>query len=236
MNKDYTFDELMNWKKIQNEATEKITAELRDLTTKAAELNRAMLAATDLDDTEAYVDAEAKYNAIMAQIRRKRNNLLFPAVFSRENVKAAWSEYAKDYNKKFDKRFEEYAKAREALAARYVDLVKAQAQALGARRTFNALLATDPRVRDSLMYNDAEYFLSPELEELHYLPNRSTATVTGGRATAIDVAYFIKTGTLPKSAFAGLALTVDSHVPTAVDLDTDNSFDQTKAFFGLYIP
>ena len=84
---------------------------------------------------------EEGYIAAMDEIRTLENRLYVknkivnstaPAV-TEEELSEAWTEYAADYNKKFQRKYAEYAKARKQLCKIYADMVSDQNQALTLR-------------------------------------------------------------------------------------------------------
>ncbi len=109
---------------------DKIAGVIADLIRKESELAEAANAAAEAGDVDLYQQKTSELGKVRATIyvRRKQMEKLCP--FTDADVVAAWGEYASSFNKGFQKRLDEYGKAREALRKMYMELVRDQNAAL----------------------------------------------------------------------------------------------------------
>ena len=101
-------------------------------------------AKSDAEDLANNADEDG-YIAAMSEIRKLEDRLYVKRkiisstapVVANEDVSEAWSEYAADYNKRYKRKYAEFAKARKVLCRLYADMVSDQNQALKLRAKIN---------------------------------------------------------------------------------------------------
>lgn len=117
---------------------ESLQAELKDLRGKQHDLEEEMDKAAEAEDLALYQAKKAELNDISDLISIKSKRLeRFTVKVDENEVRDAWSEYVKEYNKTFKDAWNEFVKQREALYASFKAIVLAQNEALKIR----ALLA-----------------------------------------------------------------------------------------------
>ena len=117
---------------------EALRADLKDLRGKQHDLEEEMDKAAEAEDLALYQAKKAELNDISDLISIKSKRLeKFTVKVDENEVRDAWSEYVKEYNKKFKDAWNEFLKQREALYASFKAVVIEQNEALKIR----ALLA-----------------------------------------------------------------------------------------------
>ena len=129
-------DEFEKLRKQTQAEKDKLAGVIEDLIRKESELLDAANVAAEAGDVDLYQQKTAELEKTRATIfvRRKQMDKLVP--FTDADVVAAWSEYASGFNRAFQKRLDEYGKAREALRKMYMELVRDQNAALIERKRY----------------------------------------------------------------------------------------------------
>lgn len=122
---------------------QKIAAMIEDLIRQESELNDAANAAAEAGDVDLYEAKSKELEKIRATIfvRRKQMDKLCP--FTDSEVMESWSDYAKTFNRSFEKKIAEYEKQAKAVREAFLDLVRTQNEALIARERY-AGMVSDP--------------------------------------------------------------------------------------------
>lgn len=139
-----TIDELARQVKAAEDAKEALRKEINGLKEQKTEVHNAAQTAAEGGNVDLYLEKHRAEEHLDAEIFVKEIQLKKPVARpSDEEIRMAWEDYAKGYNKDFEKALAEYQQARRSLYERYIRLVQMQNTALKRRRLCGQLTGNE---------------------------------------------------------------------------------------------
>ena len=125
------FDKLIEEDKKKKEA---LSAEVEELVRQECQLNAEAMTAANAGDVDTYIAKKAAKDKVSATlfVKRKCLDRLGDAV-TKEDSRAAWKDYASDYNKRMKKALADFNAEKAKLCKMYSDMVDLQRDALATR-------------------------------------------------------------------------------------------------------
>ena len=166
-------------------------AEIASLKKQIVEQAGAAEAAADAEDLSTYM-AHKKETELLEAKRYLAEKKLekIKADFTFDNVRTAWSDFADEYTKTFDKKRNAYYKARQALYEAYCELIDLQNNALMNREKCGRLIGiVEPETNLTNDYNS----VYPEFR-LPLLDTSKTGKTNNWRVQSPDAVFFLEAG------------------------------------------
>ena len=198
----HTVEDFMNVEAIEAKAKSafinEVYKEIAELSSERSAVLVKRDEATAAGNLDEYERLDSRFKALSARIDflfKKKAKSLYTA----DEVKAAWADYAQDYNADISGLMAAYEDGRRELAKLYVKILRKQAQAIPKRDKMASLIRKVTGGPEPLGFANPNHSLPAGMAELYILPddNRAMCKLTGGGPTVpIDAAFFAQDGTM----------------------------------------
>lgn len=205
-----TMEEIRNIKNTEEMNKQKLTADIKDLSERSAQIDNELTLAAEAGNVSKYASLKAEKEMVAESIRVKRQRLTDSRLSfdKRDEVLSGWRKYTSKFNAEFAAKLTKYEAAKRTLAKEYMALVEMQRQALVDQQMVNGIVNRD-KMKVSVYLTDAE------MEKLELMPKPSYLYKTQyeGKDSAADVAAFAESGCISRETAAAANAILLHNVP-----------------------